>query len=261
MASGSLPRNTAASEFFAGVKLLSAGFHTWATAPRLMWLGMIPALIVAALFAALIAALLAFAEPIVTWATPFADSWDEPLRVAVRFIIVLAAFVVIVQLIIYAFTTVTLLAGDYFYEKIWLHVENERGGIPPATERSWWSKLWLGIADAVRILVPSALLGIAIFLCGLIPIVGQVSATVLGGLVGGWFLALELTGRAFQARGFSQQERRKILGSRRALTLGFGVASFLVFLIPFGAIVSMPAAVAGATFLSRKILDERATRG
>ena len=250
-------RNRSSSEFFEGVKLLGKGFHTWVTAPKLMWLGVVPALIVAGFFAAAIVGLFFFAEQIVTWATPFANDWDETFRVAFRFIVVVAAFVVIVQLIVYAFTTVTLLAGDYFYEKIWLHVENERGGIPPTTERSWWSKLGLGIADAIRIFVPTVFLGLAIFLVGLIPVIGQVTATVLGAFVGGWFLAIELTGRAFQARGFTQQERRRMLGSRRPLTLGFGVASFLVFLIPFGAVVAMPAAVAGATFLSRKVLDER----
>ena len=48
-----------------------------------------------------------------------------------------------------------------------------------------------------------------------------------------------------------------MLGSRRALTLGFGVATWLLFLVPLGAIIVMPAAVAGATMLSRRVVTER----
>jgi CysZ protein len=35
------------------------------------------------------------------------------------------------------------------------------------------------------------------------------------------------------------------------LSLGFGVSVFLCFLIPFGAVLVMPAAVAGGTLLTR----------
>ena len=39
--------------------------------------------------------------------------------------------------------------------------------------------------------------------------------------------------------------------------LGFGIATQLCFLIPLGAVVTMPAAVAGATMLSRELIDRR----
>jgi CysZ protein len=45
-----------------------------------------------------------------------------------------------------------------------------------------------------------------------------------------------------------------VLRANRPLTLGFGVAVFLCFLIPLGAILLMPAAIAGATLLSRRAL-------
>jgi CysZ protein len=35
--------------------------------------------------------------------------------------------------------------------------------------------------------------------------------------------------------------------------MGFGVAVFVCFLIPFGAVLVMPAAVAGATLLTRHV--------
>jgi CysZ protein len=77
---------------------------------------------------------------------------------------------------------------------------------------------------------------------------------VLGALFGGWFLALELTGFAFDARGLSLGEQRRMLRRSRSTTLGFGVVTYLLFLIPLVAVIAMPAAVAGATMLARNAL-------
>ena len=106
--------------------------------------------------------------------------------------------------------------------------------------------------------MPTLLLGVLVFAIGFIPLVGGVIAVVLGAFIGGWFLAVETTGLAFDARGFSQRERRRMLRSRRALTLGFGVASYLLFLVPGLTVFAMPAAIAGATRLTREVLSPEA---
>jgi len=49
-----------------------------------------------------------------------------------------------------------------------------------------------------------------------------------------------------------------ILAGGRARTLGFGIATQLCFMVPLGAIITMPAAVAGSTILARA-LTERVT--
>jgi CysZ protein len=51
-------------------------------------------------------------------------------------------------------------------------------------------------------------------------------------------------------------ERRSLLRADRPTTLGFGVAVFVCFLIPLGAVLVMPAAVAGATLLARRALGQ-----
>ena len=81
-------------------------------------------------------------------------------------------------------------------------------------------------------------------------------AAVLGALVGGWLLTLELTGLAFDARGLSFRDRRAALRSRRPLALGFGAATYLLFLIPLGAVAVMPAAIAGSVLLTKRVLGE-----
>jgi len=246
------------SEFFSGVGMLGRGFRAWGTAPKLMWLGLVPALIVAAVFVVGIVVLAINLEGLAALATPFADGWDPVLRDAFRILVILAFFVLALMIVIYTFTALTLAVGDFFYEKIWRHVETKLGGAPTAPEIGVWREIRRAIGDGLRLLLPTVFFGLLLFACGLIPVIGQVTAAVLGAFVGGWFLTIELSGHAFEARGISLSQRRRILGSRRAMTVGFGVATWLLFLVPFGAVIAMPAAVAGATLLSRRILDDAA---
>ena len=250
-------RPSAFREFFAGVGILGQGLRVWVTAPRLMLLGIIPAIIVAAVILTALVLLAMNVENLAAWATPFADDWDPTLGAAFRILVIVAFLILAIQLVVYTFTAVTLGVGDAFYEKIWRHVEQGLGDAPSEPQLGFWRSVGRGLGDALRLLVPSVLLGILLFLLGLIPVIGQVSAAVLGAFVGGWFLTIELTTRAFEARGFTLSQRRRMLGSRRAMTLGFGVATWLLFLVPLGAIVVMPAAVAGATMLSRRVIVER----
>ena len=68
-------------------------------------------------------------------------------------------------------------------------------------------------------------------------------------------IAIELTTRPLEARGMARGERLAALRTRSPRVLGFGIAVNLCFLVPGGAIVIMPAAVAGATHLARHLLD------
>lgn len=221
-----------------------------------MLLGLIPALIVGAAFLVGIIALGLNLETIATAITPFAEGWNEPFRTGIRVIAGLAFLAVAVLVVIYTFTTVTLIVGQPFYERIWRHVELRYGAVPEAGPSGFWRPLGRGIGDGLRMLLPTLFIAVALLLLGLIPLVGTALAAVLGTFFGGWFLAVELTGLGFDARGRTLRERRQELRDRRGLTLGFGVATYLLFLVPLGAVIVMPAAVAGATLLTRKTLNE-----
>jgi CysZ protein len=241
------------SDFFTGIGLLARGLGSYGRSPGLLLLGMLPALITFVLLVAGFVAVLAFLGPeshAVTW---FAEHWPTGTRSLVRALAQIAIVGVYVLVSIVAFTGLTLAIGDPFYEKISERVENRLGGLPGAVDRPWWKELGRGIVESIRLVMLSIVIGILLFVGGLLPGVGQTVVPVIGALVGGWALAVELTGVAFARRGLRLRDRRRVLRRHRWLTLGFGVAVFVCFLIPLGAVLLMPAAVAGATLLTRQV--------
>lgn len=225
--------------------LLFRGLSICLRSPRLYALGLLPALIAGLLYAAALTVLILFI-----------DDWSTVWRDVIRVFAGLTTLGVAGLVSVLTFTAVTLLIGDPFYEKISERVEARFGGVPGAVEIVWWRSLRRSLVDSLRLIGTGLLLGIPLLLLGLIPVAGQILGAVLGGAVGGWVLALELTGAPFQRRGMRLRDRRTVLGRNRATALGFGAAVFVSFLIPLGAVLLMPAAVAGAALLARRSLGQ-----
>ena len=240
----------AIAEFFFGFATLFRGFAWWRRRPDLMLLGLVPAAIVAAALVALAITIVAGGEGFVGWLTPFADGWDPGLRQLFRVALTLALLAGFLVLAAFGFTALTLLIGDWFYERIWRAVEQQLGGFTEGSEPGFWR----GVADSLRLVLPALLSAILVSVIGLVPLVGGVLGTVLGVAFSGRILARELTARPMDARALTREQRRALFAGNRARTLGFGVAVQLCFLVPGGGIVVMPAAVAGATELTRDLL-------
>ncbi|HWI30306.1 MAG TPA: EI24 domain-containing protein [Microbacterium sp.] len=237
-------------EFVGGIASLARGFAYWRRRPQLMARGLIPAAIVAVLA---IAGLVSFgvALPGVTEAmTPFADGWPgiwpSVIRAAIGTAMLGAALVILAV----SFTALTLIVGEPFYDRIWRSVERDLGsGVPDADYG-----LWRSIRDGLSLVARGAGIAAVAGLLGLVPLVGGVLGFVFGVLFTGWLLADELASRALTARGLDADARRELLRANRARVLGFGVATQLCFMIPFGAILTMPGAVAGSTTLARSLV-------
>ncbi|WP_460510529.1 EI24 domain-containing protein [Frigoribacterium salinisoli] len=254
------PRPGAAREFASGVALLGVGLRTWLTSPRLMLLGALPALVVGAVFATLLVIWALRVDEVAALLTARLDvgpAWLGPVVDGAAQLVLAGAAVVVAVL---AFTATTLAVGDPFYERIARRTEERHGGVVGEVEQGFWRGLGRALGDLVRVLAATVPLAIALALAGFLPVVGQVVVPVVAALTGGWFLVVELTGWAFDARGLTLRRRRRMLAVRRARSVGLGTATYLAFLVPLGAVVAMPAAVVAATLLARDALrDDPAT--
>lgn len=239
-----------------GVGDLLKGFRVWGTSPRLMLLGAVPAVLVGIVFVAILIGVIVAMPGIVTAVTPFAQGWGAFAREAFRALVQVALFLLAAVLLVLAYTAVTLAVGDPFYERIVRRVEERAGGAPPERDEPVWRGIRRAVAEGLRLFLAGTVLALVLFAIGFVPVVGAVLAAVLGALVGGWLLAVELTGTAFEARGHSLSDRRRALRARRPRVVAFGAVVYLLFLVPFAAVLTMPAAVAGATLLAREVLGE-----
>ncbi|WP_061965804.1 EI24 domain-containing protein [Demequina aurantiaca] len=252
-----------ASGFLLGASFVWRGFRSWSSHPRLMAWGLLPGAIAFLFVASLVVAVAFQADDAAGWILdrtvagvtgPVATVLSALLAIAIFGGTVIAAF--------YTFTAFTLFIGQPFFERISRHLDAEMGEPQVVAEEPWWRATLRGLAEAAGLLTLTAVLAIGLFLVSLVPVAGSVASFTLGAILGGWFLSLELTAYALSRRGVvTLRQRRRQLASQRAVSVGFGTTVFLLFLLPFGAIATMPAASAGATLLSRRLMGEADTSG
>lgn len=236
-------------DFTRGIGLLFRGFGWWKRRPKTMALGLIPAILVAVVLLGGLITLGIFLPSIAEAITPFADGWPDVWLTVIRIAAGTAVFGAALVLSAVTFTALTLMVGDPFYERIWRQVETDLGGNAPDAPYGFWR----GVRDGLTLVLRGVLAALVAALLGFIPVVGGVLGGAVGLTLTAWLLADELASRGLAARGLTRADRRRLLRGRRALTFGFGLATQLCFLVPLGAIVTMPAAVAGATLLAREL--------
>ena len=243
-------------EAIAGLSALRRGFSLWRHSPRLMLLGAAPAVFVGVVFLALFVGLLVSLPTLLPWATPFADDWQVGWRVGVRIALGVCVVLLVGWVLIACYAATTLLVGEPFYEKIADHVEKLLGNPPPERDEGFFAGIVRQTVESLRMACLGSLLGVSLFLIGLIPVVGVVVGIAVGAIVGGRLLVTNLTGRALDMRGFDLDERRRLLAARRVCTNTFGAVSYLLLIVPVFSVVALPSIVAGATVLVRDILPD-----
>ncbi|MBD3943821.1 EI24 domain-containing protein [Microbacterium sp. NEAU-LLC] len=230
--------------------MLVRGFAYWGRRPGLMLLGLVPAVIAALVLLGGLVALAAFLPGLTEALTPFADGWPSLWATVIRITVGTAVVGAALVLVAISFTALTLLIGDPFYERIWRAVEADRGDASFDMPYGFWRS----VGDALSLFGRGVLIAVLALILGFIPVVGGVLSAIVGVTLTGWIVADELTSRALSARGLGPAERKALRRGNAARVLGFGVATQLCFLIPLGAVVTMPSSVAGSTLLARSLL-------
>jgi CysZ protein len=241
-------------DFMSGIRYFGQGFSLLARRPRLLLIGMLPAVLTTVVLLGAMIALIANLGHLAVLLTPFADGWSDGGRLAARLAAGLALVVVAVLLGLVGFTAVTLLLGGPFYERIAERIEDDLGVAEGHLELSGWKQFVSGLRDGIVLLLRSLLFTIPLFLAGFLPVVGQSLVPVAAVLMTAWFMALEVIAVPFYRRGIGLRRRTALLRRRRMLALGLGLPAALLCMIPLLAIVVMPVAFAGGVLVALDVL-------
>jgi CysZ protein len=244
-------------DFVTGVRYFGRGFGMLARRPRLLFTGMLPAVLTAAILLGAMIALVADIDHLAALVTPFADHWSGGGRLVTRLAAGLALVGAAVLLGLVGFTAVTLAVGGPFYENIAERIEDDLGITAGHLGLSWWKQFLSGLRDGIVLLLRSLAFTIPLFLAGFLPVVGQLVVPGLVALTTAWFMALEVVAVPFYRRGIGLRDRTAMLRRRRTLALGLGLPAALLCMIPLLAIVVMPIAFAGGVLVALDVLDTR----
>lgn len=250
-----------AGDFSQGAGYFLTGVKTWATRPKLMLLGSLPALIVGTLMFLLVV----WAVPrTYGWAagiTGFADDWALLFREGIRLALGVALAIAIIMVCIVSFVTITLLVGGPFYERIWRSTEQSLGGLPSSPASRITQQVARGVGDAARMLGMALTTSLVAVLIGLVPAVGGLLAALFVTWRGSRALAIELTAYAADARGWTFEQRKKVLDRHPMKALGAAFPCYLAFMVPGGAVLVMPAAVVAGTLLLHDLASSHWSEG
>jgi CysZ protein len=225
-----------------------------ASRPKLLLIGMLPAVLTTTILLAAMIALIANLSHLSALVTPFAADWPGGWRMATRFAAGLALIGTAVTLGLVGFTAATLTVGGPFYEHIAERIEDDLGVTQDRVDQSWRKLFLLGVRDGIVLLLRSLMFTVVLFLAGFLPVAGQSAIPVLGVLVTAWFMALEVVAVPFYRRGIGLRRRTAILRGRRMLAIGLGLPAVLLCMIPLAAIVVMPVAFAGGVLVAQDTL-------
>lgn len=90
-----------------------------------------------------------------------------------------------------------------------------------------------------------------------IPGVGSIAYTLVGGLVGGYFMALEYSDTLLERRGTGFKRKLNLVWQERSYTLGFGVGTSLMLAIPLINFFCLPIAVIAGTAVGTALLEDK----
>lgn len=125
-------------------------------------------------------------------------------------------------------------------------------GEAPSTA-PWLAQIVHSLAATVRPLIFLLVLGAVALACLLVPVIGQVAATVIWAYAGIRFLNYELLDTPASRRGWGYARRTEELGRRPWFYLGFGGTAMALMLVPVLNLLVLPAAVVA---LSRRYAEE-----
>jgi CysZ protein len=241
----------------AGAGYLARGTAMFVRTPGMRLLGLLPAALAALLVLVALVVLVTLVDEVAAALTPFADQWSESARTTLRLGVGFALLVAFLLLAVVTFATLTSLIGQPFFERLSDRVERHLGNPPAGVDTPWWRTLPRGTVESVLVFALVVAVNLPLFVLDLVPVLGQTVVPVLQALVSGFLLSIELLSIPLQRRGLHLGGRLRFAWRHRGAVIGFGVAAFLLFLIPLANVLVMPGSIVGGTLLVRRLTGTR----
>jgi len=258
MKENKLSKGSLIKEFLLGVSIMLKSLLWILKRPKQIVRGIIPAIIAIAVLGCLLIVYLLILKPLVRGLSGFTDDWEPWLATATQIAMGAGLTVAVVFLLITSFTAIALIVGDSFYTKIWKDYELSQNNIE--IQSSYEPTFSEGLQNALTILFKGLGISIITLLLAFIPIIGSIVAVVVGFILTGYMLSFELMSRSMSARYFNISESKVLQRQRKAMSLGYGLATQALMFIPFGALLAIPVSmVASAIFASQLQFDAKTT--
>lgn len=171
-------------------------------------------------------------------------SW---LQIVIKFLIGTTFVIGVIIVFLMTLTTVYEIFGGLFFDSLIEKFEQKNFTQPPAVV-SWGKTLW-GNLDSIVYGINTVIIFVIVFFLSLfLPFFGQVILLIVMGYRCG-------VSYLFMSSIIHGERRKKIMKdfhSKRMVLLGFGLVTYGLFLIPFGAIIFLPGIIIGANILYNK---------
>jgi len=146
---------------------------------------------------------------------------------------------------IVGFTAVASAAVAPWLDALAVRTEHLYGIERPANTGTWWQQCSTALMHSIRPISILMLWGALALLLNLIPVIGQIAASVIWVYASIHFLCFELMDTTATRQGWNFAQRKAQLKERRMFWLTFGGFAMLCLAIPLLNILVIPAAVVG----------------
>jgi CysZ protein len=241
-------------DFYKGFGYLLEGIRL-IQAPGLRRFVVMPLLINSLLFAGLIYAAVIGFEHLMDYLLGFLPGWLHWLQYLLWPLFAASVMIILA----YSFTLLANLIAAPFNGLLAEAVEKHLQGQSLEQTGSWKALLKdivPSLLSEIQKILYFVLRAAPLALLFVIPGV-NLAAPLLWTLFSGWMLTLEYADYPMDNHGLKFRQQRPVLRTRRTLSMGFGLTTLGLTLIPFVNFIAMPAAVAGATAMWVRELREK----
>jgi CysZ protein len=159
----------------------------------------------------------------------------------------LLAFILALVTGVVAFVALASAVASPWLDMLAARAEALTGLAVEENQASWLSQVAQSLVATIRPLLGLVGLGLVAVACLVIPVIGQLAATVIWGYAGIRFLNYEMLDVPASRRQWGFSRRRDALRNERGYHLGFGGVAMLLLLVPALNILILPAAVVALT--------------